>query len=876
LKITREFTMKPFIGIIVLLIFIIFATIPSPAQPRYLNPDLSPAERARILVGQMTLDEKISQMQNVAAAIPRLGVPAYDWWSEALHGVAFAGFATVFPQAIGAGATWDPELLHREAVVISTEARAKYRGFTRKGSIEGREGLDFWSPNINIFRDPRWGRGQETYGEDPFLTGRMGVAFIRGMQGDDSRYLKTIATPKHYAVHSGPESDRHHFDARPPVRDLYETYLPAFEASIVEAGAWSIMGAYNRVNGEPACSSNLLLGELLRNKWGFRGYVVSDCGAIGDIHAHHKIAKNAAESSARAVKAGCDLSCGGEYDSLRQAVDWRLITEEEISTSTIRLMEARFRLGMFDPPGRNPYDSIPESANDTPEHGELAREVAQESMVLLKNGNGTLPLGKPKSIAVIGPFADDVSVLVGNYNGTPSHPVTILEGIKRRAGKDCAVSFARGCDVANGMPRLFPVEARYLNVQESGEMHPGLHAEFFANEKLSGTPCAVRRDTAVSFDWVRESPGMGIPADRYSARWTGLLTTDFTGSRNVGVEVDDGARLYIDDSLIVDLWTRGGRRPATARYSFEAGRPYRIRLEYFEAGGEASITLGWSDESHKQEKEALAVAEKSDVIVAVMGLCPYLEGEEMNISIDGFSGGDRTKLEIPSPQEELLKRLVAMGKPVVLVLTNGSALSIPWEKEHVPAILEAWYPGQEGGNAVADVIFGDYNPAGRLPVTFYTSASDLPAFDNYAMAGRTYRYFRSAPLYPFGYGLSYSSFTYQNANLSHQKVTAKDTILVEVTVRNTGHSDGDEVVQIYSLAKEPLPDDPGKSLVGFQRVRIPAGAVRQARIRIPMRELRTYDPGRNDYVVRPGKYDLEIGSSSADIKLHGEISIKAE
>jgi beta-glucosidase len=874
-ELTMEFRMHAFKSVTVFVFLVLFAAIPSPAQRRYLNPDLPPDERARDLVGQMTLDEKISQMQNMAAAIPRLGVPAYDWWSEALHGVAFAGFATVFPQAIGAGATWNPELLHREAVVISTEARAKYRGFLRKGSIEGREGLDFWSPNINIFRDPRWGRGQETYGEDPFLTGRMGVAFIRGMQGEDSRYLKTIATPKHYAVHSGPESDRHHFDARPPVRDLYETYLPAFEASIVEAGAWSIMGAYNRVNGDPACASNLLLGGLLREKWGFKGYVVSDCGAIGDIHANHKVAKNAAESSARAVKAGCDLSCGGEYDSLRQAVAWKLITEEEISTSTIRLMEARFRLGMFDPPGRNPFDSIPESANDTPEHGALAREVARESIVLLKNERGALPLNKPKSIAVIGPFADDVTVLVGNYNGTPSHPVTILEGIKRRAGKECTISFARGCDIATGMPRLFPVEARYLSVQDSGKMQPGLHVEFFANVGLSGTPCAVRRDTAVTFDWVRESPGAGIPADRYSARWTGLLTTDFSGSRNIGVEVDDGARLYIDDSLVVDLWTRGGRRPATAEYSFKAGRPYRIRLEYFEGGGEASITLGWSDESHKQEQEALAAADKSEVIVAVMGLCPYLEGEEMNISIDGFKGGDRTKLEIPSPQEMLLKKLVATGKPVVLVLTSGSALSIPWEKEHVPAILEAWYPGQEGGNAVADVLFGDYNPAGRLPVTFYRSVDDLPSFDNYAMAGRTYRYFHSPSLYPFGYGLSFTSFDYRKADVVSERVMAKDTIYLDVTVENTGHRDGDEVVQIYAHAQQSLADDAIKSLVGFKRIHIPSGTLQTARIAIPVHELRTYDPNRHDYVVRPGIYNLEIGSSSADITLHRTISVNS-
>jgi beta-glucosidase len=858
------------------LIFPLFCLLspPSFAQLPYQNPDLPPGERARDLISRMTLDEKIYQMQNSAAAVPRLGVPAYDWWNEALHGVARAGTATVFPQAIGLAATWDTDLLCAEATVISTEARAKFRASIKKGSTNIYEGLTFWSPNINIFRDPRWGRGQETYGEDPFLTARMGVAFVKGIQGNDSRYFRAIATPKHFAVHSGPEPLRHQFDARPPLRDLYETYLPAFEATITEAGAWSVMGAYNRVYGEAACGSRLLLEENLRGRWKFKGYVVSDCGAIDDIFSRHKLVSGAAEASALAVKRGCDLTCGNEYRALARAVEAGLITEQEIAVSAARLMEARFRLGLFDPPERVPYASIPETENDTPAHDSLARVAARESIVLLKNKEGALPLSPSvRSIAVVGPLANRIEVLLGNYNGTPSHPVTFFEGIRDRAGKDCRVDLASGCEVADGLYQLVPVAGKYLSSLGAALPTPGLHADFFPNRNLSGSPCAARTDSIVAFEWGGGSPGPGIPENQFSARWTGLLTPDFTGQRVFGAIVDDGFRLYINDSLFIDEWSYGAPRPVAKPYFFEAGKSYRIRLEYFEIDGGASLTLGWVPEGADPEAEALALARRSDVVVAVMGISPDLEGEEMNVKVEGFSGGDRTTLGIPDSQVRLLKKLVELGKPVVLVLTNGSALSIPWEAGHVSAIVDAWYPGQRGGSALADVLFGDYNPAGRLPVTFYASVNDLPAFDDYRMEGKTYRYFRGKALYPFGFGLSYSTFSYETAVLSKKAYRQRDTIAVNVTVKNTGTRDGDEVVQVYARHMRSISGDPITSLKGFTRVRIGAGESRRVVVRIPVRELRTFDELQSDYVVRPGTYELQVGSSSSDIRATSTISI---
>jgi beta-glucosidase len=706
------------------------------AQTAWLNPDLPAVTRAKMVVSRMTLEEKISQMQNNAAAIPRLGIPEYNWWSEALHGVARAGIATVFPQAIGLGATWDSDLILRVATVIGDEARAKHHEFTRNGQRDIYQGLSFWSPNINIFRDPRWGRGQETYGEDPFLTGRLGVAFVKGLQGDDPCYCKTIATPKHYAVHSGPEPERHGFDALAAERDLRETYLPAFEMCVREAGAQSIMCAYNRYEGEPCCSSTLLMTDILRGEWGFDGYIVSDCGAISDIYIGHKRAADAAEASARAVKAGCDLSCGSEYQALAEAVQKGMISEAEIDIAVERLFTARFRLGEFDPPERVPYARIPYSMNDRPEHDQLALEAARASLVLLKNAQNALPWPKTlKKIAVLGPNADNVELLLGNYNGTPSHPVTPLQGLREKLGPDGEVFFAPGCILAEGMPPL---------------------------EKV---PPAASRN----------------PERK--------------------------------------------RRPAVQ--------------------GEDLL------------KEALTAARAAEAVVLCLGISPRLEGEEMNVQVPGFFGGDRTTLDLPRPQQELMEKIAALGKPTALVLFNGSALAVNWADQKIPAILEAWYTGQRAGTAIAEALFGDYTPGGRLPVTFYRSADQLPPFTDYAMAGRTYRYFSGEPLYPFGHGLSYTTFSYSDLRVP-EKIRAGENLFVEVTVKNSGARAGDEVVQLYLTDEQATVPVPIRALTGFRRLHLQPGESRRLSFILNPRQFSLIDSeGRR--VVEPGWFTLSIG-----------------
>ncbi len=681
----------------------------------------SPAERASDLVAHMTLEEKAAQAGYDAPAIPRLGIPAYNWWNEGLHGVARAGFATVFPQAIGMAATWDVPLMHAAASVIGIEFRAKYAATVRPdGGSDWFRGLTVWSPNINIFRDPRWGRGQETYGEDPELTSRMAVAFITGLQGDDPRYLKTIATAKHFAVHSGPESTRHRADVQVSRHDLEDTYLPAFRAAVTEAKVHSVMCAYNAVDGAPACANEMLLQQHLRDDWGFEGYVVSDCGAAADIYLPagegHHYAPNPPVAAAEAFKAGMDLVCGdyrhrwnSEQDAIVAAVREGLLTESALDRSLRRLLEARIELGLLDPPGSNPYARIPPSDNDTPAHRALARRMAEESLVLLKNADHLLPLTrKPHSIVVIGPDADSVDGLVGNYNGTPSHPVTILAGIR----------------------------ARFSDAQ------------------------------------VTYVPGSGL---------------------------------------------------------IDAGPP-----------GE----------------DPVAAARRADLVVVVDGLSPRLEGEEMKLSAPGFSGGDRTSLDLPAPQERLLERIGALGRPTVLVLVSGSALSVNWADRHLPAIIEAWYPGEEGGTAVAALLAGDFSPAGRLPVTVYESVDQLPPFGDYSMANRTYRYFNGEPLYPFGYGLSYTTFRYANARIVRAG-GGPEQFEVSAEVTNTGARAGDEVVQLY-LTHPGVSGAPRRALKGFARVHLLRGETRTVRFTLRGRDLSVVDPSGTRRII-PGRVDVWIG-----------------
>ena len=860
-------------------------------RPAYLDPALGFEARAADLVSRMTVEEKVSQLVNDAPAIERLGVPAYEWWNECLHGVARAGAATVFPQAIGLAATFDKALMHEVAVAIGDEGRAKHHEFVRQGRRGRYQGLTFWSPNINIFRDPRWGRGQETYGEDPYLTARMGVAFVKGLQGDDPRYWKVVATAKHFAVHSGPEPDRHSFDARPSERDLYETYLPAFQALVQEAKVASVMGAYNRVHGESASASQRLLLDILRRDWGFDGYVVSDCGAIDDIYQGHKLVATREEAAALGVRKGCDLECGSVYKSLTAALAKGLVTEADLDVALRRLMFARMKLGMFDPPERVPYARIPYAINQSEEHDRLARKVAQSSIVLLKN-DGLLPLSREmKTVAVVGPTADDVMTLLGNYYGTPASPVTILAGIRAGVGPGTRVLYARGADLVEGRqdPRAVPIIGS-SHLRAGPDAAPGgLRAEYFNGREPRGEALLTRVDPTVSFRWDRESPtadlvargelpaARGLLTDDFSVRWTGQLVPPVTGRYEITVTGDDGFRLDLDGRRVIDEWTTTPRaRARSASLDLEAGRAYDVRLEYFDAIRDAEIRLGWRLPGGKEPmEEALEAARAADAVVFVGGLTGDVEGEEMRVSYPGFAGGDRTYIGLPGTQDKLLRALHATGKPVVLVLTTGSALAVEWAQQNLPAILVAWYPGQRGGNAVADVLFGDVSPAGRLPVTFYRSVRQLPPFADYDMKGRTYRYFGGEPLYPFGHGLSYSRFEYSDLRLDKTALGAEDTLGVSVTVKNAGTHAADEVVQLYARAVAPTLPMPLHELRGFERVPLRPGEERRVSFRLkPADDFTHYDVARRAYRAEPGVYEIQVGASSRDIRLAGRVRVQ--
>ncbi|HVN04190.1 MAG TPA: glycoside hydrolase family 3 C-terminal domain-containing protein [Bryobacteraceae bacterium] len=826
-----------------LVVLLACAGLPLAAQV-YQDPAQPVNERVDDLVARMTLDEKASQLLSQSPAIGRLGVPAYDWWNECLHGVARAGRATVFPETIGIAATWDTGLVFRMATAISDEARAKYNEFIRRGKHGIYEGLTFWTPNINIFRDPRWGRGMETYGEDPYLTGRMAVQFIHGMEGNDPKYMKTVATAKHYAVHSGPESTRHVADIRVSDDDLRNTYLPQFAAAVKEGGVYSVMCAYNSVDGLPACANPMLLGQILRGEWNFPGYVVSDCGAVGDIYQGHQAAKTAEEGVALAVKAGTDLDCGLEYENVAAAVRAGLLPEKDVDTALRRLLTARFKLGMFDPPEMVPWTHVPYSVNESPEHQELAREVARESIVLLRNEGGLLPLDRRvKTIAVIGPNADSVEVMLGNYNGQPSYPVTPLEGIRQKVSPDTRVLYARGSDLAEGMPLLETVPASALYTSGGADRSHGLNAEYFNTAAFNGRayfstafvsgamrkaavipanpqPLFTRIDPQVDFNWWDGAPRADMNDDDFGVRWTGFLAPPVTGKYQLGATGLNAYEVYLNGKPLVARENVHERGYEYETVDLEAGKLYPIRVDFHEVHGDADVRLVWAPPHAGYAEEAVKIAQQADVVLMFLGLSPRLEGEEMPVHIEGFSGGDRVRLGFPQVQEALLQRVSALGKPVVLVLLNGSAVAVNWAHDHVPAIVELWYPGQAGGTALADVLFGDYNPGGRLPVTFYKSEDQLPPFDDYSMKGRTYRYFEGEPLYPFGYGLSYTTFAYSNLR-APDGVSANSPIQVSVDVENTGQRAGDEVVQLYIK-------HPGvvRELAGFERVTLQPGEKR--------------------------------------------------
>ena len=877
---------------------LLFAAVLGFAQqtPSYNDPAAPLENRIDDLVSLMTLDEKISQLMNDSRAIDRLGIPAYNWWNECLHGVARAGRATVFPEAIGLAATWDTDLIHRVATVISDEARAKHHEFVRRGKRNIYQGLTFWTPNINLFRDPRWGRGMETYGEDPYLTGSLAAAFIKGLQGDDPKYLKTIATAKHYAVHSGPEPLRHTFDAVIDNKELWETYLPHFEAAVREGGARSVMCAYSSVDGSPACASEMLLADILRKRWGFQGYVVSDCGAVGDIYLNHKFAASAPSGVAKAVQAGTDLNCGVEYANLSAAVQAGLLTESEIDQALRRLLRARFQLGMFDPPSMVRYAQIPYSENDSPAHQALALETARKSIVLLKNDNRTLPLRKTlKTIAVIGPNADDIDVLLGNYNGVPSAPVTPLEGIRRKLSST-RVLYARGGELAGGMPSFEVIPSTALFTSSDTNRQSGLKGEYFNSSNFDGKrhqpreltypssgqivgqiptdphPLFTRTDRQVNFHWWDGAPRPDMNDDDFGVRWTGCLSAPSSGTYQLGAIGMNAFELYLDGKRIVDF---NGIHEEAYRYApvqLEAGKLYEIRLDYHEFLNDASIQLVWSRPPVNELPNALAIARQADAVVMVLGLSPRLEGEEMRVPVEGFRGGDRLDLNLPRTQEELLKSIAAFGKPLVLVLLNGSALAVNWARDNVPAIVEAWYPGQAGGTALADALFGDYNPAGRLPVTFYKSADQLPAFTDYQMKGRTYRFFEGAPLFPFGYGLSYTTFGYQNLKLAARS-KAGDEVRLSVDVENTGRIAGEEVVQLY-LRSSAL-NAPIRSLAGFRRVALRPKERKTVEFILTPRQLASAtSDGR--WIADAGEFEISVGGIQPGVGVAGIVSTRLQ
>jgi beta-glucosidase len=828
------------------------------SRPAYLDPSTPIEVRVDDLIGRMTLEEKASQLVNQARAIPRLQVPAYDWWSEALHGVANAGTATVFPEPIGLAATFDDPLIHQMAIVIGTEARAKHNQAVRAGRRDIMEGLDFWSPNINIFRDPRWGRGQETYGEDPFLTGRMGVAFVTGLQGDDPKYFRVISTPKHYAVHSGPEPTRHSIDVQVSKHDMEDTYLPAFRAAVTQGKAESVMCAYNRVNGEPACANTFLLQDTLRGAWKFNGYVVSDCDAVVDIFQGHHYTKSQAEAAAVSLKTGMDNECADfftitkdthDYQPFIDAVKQGLLTESDLNRTLKRLFTARMRLGMFDPPNMVPYANTPDSEIDSAAHRQLALKTAQESMVLLKN-DGVLPLGSnAKKILVVGPLAESVSVLHGNYSGTASHAVTALEGIRKQfAGAQ--VSYEPG---TNLLRELQIVPASVLSTDDG---KPGLRGEYFPGVDFAGTP-VIRVDPYVDVQ-LKYPNAHALPVPDglkdFSVRWTGYLTPVESGTYQIGL-IGSMQRMWLDGNLVVDDAILHDPNPQTTTLQLTKGHRYALKIE-FNAGGR-STQLEWLPIGGDLLVEAVLAAQKSDVVIAVLGITSKLEGEEMKVDLPGFRGGDRTSLNLPEEEAALLGALRASGRPLVVVLMNGSALAVNWANDHANAILDAWYSGEEGGTAIAQTLAGANNPAGRLPVTFYKGTEQLPDFEDYAMKDRTYRYFTKDPLYPFGYGLSYSAFEYSGLTLSSPQLQAGNPLDVDVDVKNTSQRGGDEVVELY-ITFPKVPGAPLRALRGFTRLHLGAGEQKHVKLTLGPRDL-SYVNEAGDRLVGAGDYVITVG-----------------
>ena len=854
-----------------------------PPEPPYLGASKSIEARVDDLIARMTIEEKASQMQNSAPAIPRLGIPSYDWWSEALHGVARSGHATVFPQAIGMAATWDPDLIFREGRVISNEARAKYNQAQRENNHNIYFGLTFFSPWINILRDPRWGRGQETYGEDPYLTSKIAVAFVKGLQGGNAKYFEAIATPKAFAVHSGPEALRRGFKANPTAHDLEDTYLPAFRATLVDGHAMSVMCAYNALDGAPACANPMLMQGILRDEWKFKGYATSDCYAVDDITQSHHLTPNNEYGAALAVRSGTDITCGPEYVTLPKAVRDGLLTEGEMNTALRRLFKVRFRLGMFDPPAMVPFNKILISEVGSAENRQVALQAARESIVLLKNRGSVLPLRKDvRTIAVIGPNAESLSSIEGNYNGAARKPVLPLDGIVKQLGSPAKVIYAQGSPYISNFPVQMPRSVFHPSPDSVTE---GLKGEYFSNLDFSGKPTLTRIDPQIQFDWNAAQPVPGVSKIAFSVRWTGVLTLPGPGDYIFGFDQPfcwpcdgrESIRMSLDDKPVISV-NQNSRNVSVPTFKMhsEAKDAHNFKVEYTHDAPVflAGLTLNWQPPLETLRDQAVSLARAADVILFFGGISPRLEGEEMEIHLEGFNRGDRTDLDLPRAQQDLLEALRATGKPLVLVLMNGTPISVNWANDHAASILEVWYPGEEGGTAIAETIAGINNPGGRLPATFVKSVDQLPPFADYNMAGRTYRYFSGDLLYPFGFGLSYTKFEYSHLNIPNERPAVGEDVHISADVKNTGIVPGDEVVELYVTHPNTTVPVPIRALAGIRRVHLMAGELRHVPFTLTSRELSIVDSaGRR--TVEPGEIRISVGgkqpgfNGSADAETTG-------
>lgn len=845
------------------------------SQPTYRTTSLAPEKRAELLLKELTLEEKVALMMDSSQPVERLGIKPYNWWNEALHGVARAGLATVFPQPIGMAASFSPETVYEVFDAVSDEARAKNAHYASQGSYERYQGLTMWTPTVNIYRDPRWGRGIETYGEDPYLTSRMGVMVVKGLQGtNDGKYDKLHACAKHFAVHSGPEWNRHSFNVEDlSARDLYETYLPPFEALVKEAGVKEVMCAYNRFEGKPCCGSDRLLMQILRGEWGFDGIVLSDCGAIADFYNEHghKVSPDAGSASAAAVLSGTDLECGSSYKALVQAVREGKIDEQDIDKAVVRLLEARFALGEMDDPEQVSWTKIPFSVVASAAHDSLALDIARKSMTLLQNKDNILPLKRGGlTVAVMGPNANDSVMQWGNYNGMPSHTVTILDGIRNTLGADDKLIYEQGC---SWVERTL-IQSVFNQCKSAAGQ--GFTARYWNNVKREGDPVTTTQVTT-PFRFCTSGATVfapGVNLTDFSATYNSVLTPQQSGEVVFEIYTYGSGRLRINGEEVKRFFNTHGGRSLNYTLQVKAGTPYEIELdfEYFRSDAQLNFDIGFKKKV--DINASVARVKDADVVIFASGVSPVLEGEEMGVNLPGFKGGDRTDIELPSVQRELINALHRAGKKIILVNCSGSPIALEPETKNCEAILQAWYPGQAGGTAVAEVLFGDYNPAGRLPVTFYRNMSQLPDFEDYNMTGRTYRYMTQQPLFPFGYGLSYTTFEYGKLVLANDRIKSGEPLKLTVNVTNSGQRGGEEVVQVY-LKKQEDAEGPVKTLRAFKRVYIPAGKSVDVEFSLNDKELEWWDTQSNTMRVCAGKYDVMVGRSSQEQDLqHGSFVIE--